>query len=183
MSKVKAPLSLRSLQRAAAQAVPGRDGASAKVLGATAIFAAGVGVAVHAETTTSLPAVQVDAPKEKPRPATAPAAVIHHAARPRSARRATVHTAARGIVVPGAQTAARSGASGAGAPAPFPPTRSPPTPIHTPTRPRPIRSTASRPEIYGADRRHRQEHHGPHQGSARDKNATGLKDVAPRRPA
>ncbi len=120
MSKVKAPLSLRSLQRAAAQAVPGRDGASAKVLGATAIFAAGVGVAVHAETTTSLPAVQVDAPKEKPRPATAPAAVIHHAARPRSARRATVHTAARGIVVPGAQTAARSGASGAGAPGAVP---------------------------------------------------------------
>ena len=88
MSKVKAPISLRSLQRAAVNAVPGKDGASAKILGATAIFAAGVGVAVHAETTTSLPAVQVDAPKEKPRPAAALSAVSHRAAKPRSARRA-----------------------------------------------------------------------------------------------
>ena len=116
MSKVKAPISLRNLRGATANTVRGKDRASAKVLGAAAIFAGGVGVAVHAETTTSLPAVQIDAPKEKPRPAAAPAAVAHHAAKPRSARRATVHTAARGIVVPGAQTAARSGASGAGAP-------------------------------------------------------------------
>ena len=117
MSTVKAPISLRSFRRAAANALSAKDGASAKVLGATAILAAGVGVAVHAETTTSLPAVQVDAPKEKPRPAAAPAPVVHQAAKPRSARRPTVHTAARqGIVVPGAQTAARAGVSGAGAP-------------------------------------------------------------------
>ena len=118
MSTVKAPISLRSLRGAAANALSAKDGASAKVLGAAAIFAGGVGVAVHAETTTSLPAVQVDAPKEKPRPATAPAPVVHQAAKPHPAPHPAVHAAAprQGIVVPGARTVAQTGASGMGAP-------------------------------------------------------------------
>ena len=143
MSKVKAPISLRSLQRAAANAVPGKDGASAKVLGATAIFAAGVGVAVHAETTTSLPAVQVDAPKEKPRPAAALFGghlIVPPSRDPRAARRST-RRRVRELLFRALKRPLEPERLERASLAPLPPTRSRRTPILMRIRRRPIKST------------------------------------------
>ncbi|HEY8261741.1 MAG TPA: TonB-dependent siderophore receptor, partial [Methylosinus sp.] len=88
MSKIKAPFSLRSLRLGVAADAPLIDGPSVKVLGAAAFLAAGVGVAAAQDATQPLPAVRVDAPKEKPKPVVRAAPVVHHAAKPRRAARA-----------------------------------------------------------------------------------------------
>ncbi|PWB82349.1 MAG: TonB-dependent siderophore receptor [Methylocystaceae bacterium] len=115
MSKVKAPFSLRSLRGVIPTAAPRMDGPSAKALGIAAIFVTSVPAAQAEPATTSLPAVQVDAPKEKPKPSATPAPVAHHAAKPRRAH-APAHAATPAQGAPGAQTAAQAGTGGGGAP-------------------------------------------------------------------
>jgi catecholate siderophore receptor len=110
MSKIKAPLSLRSLRRGDLGRI---DGASASILGAAAMIAAGVGVAVAQESSQPLPAVRVDAPKEKPRPVVHAAPVAHHAAKPRRAVRAPATHAGDRQSAPGAATAQVGGGGGA----------------------------------------------------------------------
>jgi catecholate siderophore receptor len=67
MSKVKAPLSLRSLRDSFASTLPHAEAGAAKAIGAAAILASSVSVCALAQT--ALPPVNVDAPQEKPRPA------------------------------------------------------------------------------------------------------------------
>jgi catecholate siderophore receptor len=117
MSKVKAPFSLRSLY-GSVPTISKMEGSSARVLGAAAILATGVGVAQAENVSTSLPAVQVDAPKEKPKPTVAAPAAAHHAARPRrAAARAPAQAAAPQQGAPGGQNSAQAGAGGGSAPA------------------------------------------------------------------
>jgi len=87
MNNIKAPFSLRSLRRGASESIARVDGPSVKVLGAAALLAAGVGVATAQEASQPLPAVRVDAPKEKPKPVVHAAPAAHHAAKPRRAGR------------------------------------------------------------------------------------------------
>ncbi len=117
MNTIKAPFSLRSLRRGASAPAPRIDGPSAKVLGAAALLVASVGVATAQEATQPLPAVRVDAPKEKPKPVVHAAPAAHHAAKPRR----TTHAPAQQPAAPqaGAQggQAAQAGAGGGAAPA------------------------------------------------------------------
>ncbi|HEY8065626.1 MAG TPA: TonB-dependent receptor [Methylosinus sp.] len=117
MNTIKAPFSLRSLRRGASAPAPRIDGPSAKVLGAAALLVASVGVAAAQEATQPLPAVRVDAPKEKPKPVVHAAPAAHHAAKPRR----TTHVPAQQPAAPqaGAQggQAAQAGAGGGAAPA------------------------------------------------------------------
>jgi catecholate siderophore receptor len=118
MSKIKAPFSLRNLRRGEATPASHLDGPSAKVLGAAAVLAASVGAAQAIDATTPLPAVRVDAPKEKPRPVLhRPAPAARHAAKPRRAAHAPARPAAPSQSAPVAQTA-QTGAAGAGGAAP-----------------------------------------------------------------
>ncbi|MBG0811297.1 TonB-dependent receptor [Methylosinus sp. H3A] len=116
MNKIKAPFSLRSLRRGVSAPAPRIDGPSAKVLGAAALLVAGVGVATAQESTQPLPAVRVDAPKEKPKPVVRAAPATHHAATPRRTTRAPAQPAGPQQGAQGAQTA-QTGAGGGAAPA------------------------------------------------------------------
>jgi catecholate siderophore receptor len=116
MNKIKAPFSLRSLRRGASAPAPRIDGPSAKVMGAAALLVAGVGVATAQESPQPLPAVRVDAPKEKPKPIVHAAAAAHHAAKLRRATRAPAQPASPQQGAQGAQTAP-AGAGGGAAPA------------------------------------------------------------------
>jgi outer membrane receptor protein involved in Fe transport len=125
MIKTKFYLSLRTLRETAKATFSRMDKPSVTVLGTAAILTSGVVVAVHAETTT-LPAVQVDAPKEKPRPVPTSKPVQRQAAPAHPTPRVAVHRAApvvrqatsRTIAphqgAPGSQTDVLAGASEAG---------------------------------------------------------------------
>ncbi|TRL30895.1 TonB-dependent siderophore receptor, partial [Methylosinus sporium] len=117
MNNIKAPFSLRSLRRGSSASVSRIDGPSAKLLGVAALLAAGVGVATAQEASQSLPAVRVDAPKEKPKPVVHAAPAAHQAAKPRRATRApSTQPAAPQAGAQGAQSA-QAGAGGGAAPA------------------------------------------------------------------
>ncbi|WP_018265874.1 TonB-dependent receptor [Methylosinus sp. LW4] len=117
MNNIKAPFSLRSLRRGASESIARVDGPSVKVLGAAALLAAGVGVATAQEASQPLPAVRVDAPKEKPKPVVHAAPAAHHAAKPRRAAHApSQQPAAPQQGAQGAQSA-QAGAGGGAAPA------------------------------------------------------------------
>ena len=116
MSKVKAPISLRSLRNV----LPGaRDGVSTRALSVAAVLASSVSAAALAQTaSTTLPPVQVDAPREKPHPvAPAKPRAASAAAKAHSARRATSHSVGtrQGAPVAGV-VVAPAGAGGIGAP-------------------------------------------------------------------
>ena len=117
---------LRTLRDATTATFPQMNNrSSARALGAVAILASGVAVVVHAETTT-LPAVQVDAPKEKPRPVLTSKPVQRQAATshptphvaahtPAPVRQAPARTVAPHQGAPESRTDAQAGASEAGA--------------------------------------------------------------------
>jgi catecholate siderophore receptor len=117
MSKIKAPFSLRSLRLGLATNAPRIDGPSARAIGAAAVLATSVGVASAQDASQPLPAVRVDAPKEKPKPVVHAAPAVRQAAKPRRAARAPMRASGPREAAPGVQTAQAGGGGGGGAPA------------------------------------------------------------------
>ena len=116
-SSIKSPLSLRSLQLS----MPGatlRDGSAVAALGVAALIASSAGVALAQDSSTTLPPVKVDAPREKPRPVAAPAKPTPPrvvVAKPRPARQPVQTQAASGQRNSGpAATSARAAGGSAG---------------------------------------------------------------------
>ena len=117
MSKVKSPLCLRALCSALPGALTKGEGGPAKAVGIAAVIATTVGASVFAETL--LPAVQVEAPREKPHPLAPakPKPAVVAAARPHPARHvAAAHPAAGGRQGTPAASPVTSPGSGGGAP-------------------------------------------------------------------
>lgn len=120
-SSIRFPLSLRSL-RLPLPTASRRDGSAVTALGVAAFITSTVGVALAQESSTTLPPVKVDAPREKPRPvivpvkpkptpvATAKPQPAHHSAQ------AHASTGQRTSGPTSASAAATGGPGGAGAP-------------------------------------------------------------------
>lgn len=117
-NSIKSPLSLRSLRLLTPTATL-RDGSAVTALGVAAFITSSAGAALAQDSSTILPPVKVDAPREKPRPVVAPVkpkptpvvvakpAPAHHAA-PTHAAAVTHHSHA---------TTASARATGGSAPA------------------------------------------------------------------
>ncbi|WP_442756565.1 TonB-dependent receptor domain-containing protein [Methylocystis sp. JAN1] len=122
---IKSPLSLRSIR----PTPPGaslRDGSAVAALGVAAFISSSAGGALAQDSSTTLPPVKVDAPREKPRPVVVPAKpkpTPVTVAKPQSARHPAQTQASTGQRRSGPSSAAASaGGRGGGAPnaAPLP---------------------------------------------------------------